>query len=90
VRQSYTAVIKRSGSWWIGWIEEIPGVNCQERTREELLETLRLTLAEALEGRHDSTKVVAAKMGRAKAQAARGCTSRSMREPRSPCATESS
>jgi predicted RNase H-like HicB family nuclease len=49
VRQSYTAVIKPSGSWWIGWIEEVPGVNCQERTRAELLETLRITLEEALE-----------------------------------------
>ena len=47
--QSYTAVIKQSGPWWIGWIEEIPGVNCQERTREELLESLRVTLREALE-----------------------------------------
>jgi len=45
----YTAVIKQDGDWWIGWIEEIPGVNCQERTRPELLETLRLTLAEALD-----------------------------------------
>ena len=35
--------------WWIGWIEEVPGVNCQERTREELLASLRTTLAEALE-----------------------------------------
>ena len=26
----YTAIIKRDGNWWIGWIEEIPGVNCQE------------------------------------------------------------
>jgi predicted RNase H-like HicB family nuclease len=49
VSQSYTAVIKRSGAWWTGWIEEIPGVNCQERTREELLESLRVTLREALE-----------------------------------------
>jgi predicted RNase H-like HicB family nuclease len=49
VSHTYTAVIKQSGSWWIGWIEEIPGVNCQERTREELLETLRITLEEALE-----------------------------------------
>jgi predicted RNase H-like HicB family nuclease len=49
VRQTYTAVIKQSGAWWIGWIEEIPGVNCQERAREELLETLRITLREALE-----------------------------------------
>ena len=34
---------------WIGWIEEIPGVNCQEATREELLDSLRITLREALE-----------------------------------------
>ena len=45
----YTAVIKQDGDWWIGWIEEAPGVNCQEASREELLETLRLTLQEALE-----------------------------------------
>ncbi|WP_199332156.1 type II toxin-antitoxin system HicB family antitoxin [Anabaena lutea] len=45
----YTAVIKHSGDWWLGWIEEIPGVNCQEATREELLESLRITLLEALE-----------------------------------------
>jgi predicted RNase H-like HicB family nuclease len=49
VSQTYTAVIKQAESWWIGWIEEVPGVNCQERTRAELLETLRITLAEALE-----------------------------------------
>ena len=47
--QNYTAVVKRDGDWWIGWIEEVPGVNCQEGTREELLKTLRVTLAEALE-----------------------------------------
>ena len=45
---TYTAIIKQSGDWWIGWIEEIPGVNCQEPTRDELLETLRVTLREAL------------------------------------------
>jgi len=45
----YTAVIKKSGEWWIGWIEEVPGVNCQEKTKDELIETLRFTLKEALE-----------------------------------------
>jgi predicted RNase H-like HicB family nuclease len=45
----YTAVIKREGDWWIGWIEEVPGVNCQERTRQELVESLRVTLQEAIE-----------------------------------------
>jgi predicted RNase H-like HicB family nuclease len=49
MQQSYTAVVKQDEGWWIGWIEEVPGVNCQEATREDLLETLRVTLAEALE-----------------------------------------
>jgi predicted RNase H-like HicB family nuclease len=49
MNQTYTAVIKQDGDWWIGWIEEISGVNCQERTREELLETLKITLQEALD-----------------------------------------
>ncbi len=45
----YTAIVKQKGDWWVGWIEEVPGVNCQERSREELMETLRLTLQEAIE-----------------------------------------
>jgi predicted RNase H-like HicB family nuclease len=46
---TYTAVTKQDGEWWIGWIAEIPGVNCQERTRAELLASLKATLAEAFE-----------------------------------------
>ena len=46
---TYTAITKQDGDSWIGWIEEIPGVNCQERNREELLESLRITLKEALD-----------------------------------------
>ena len=49
MKDTYTAVIKQSGQWWIGWIEEVPGVNCQETTRKELIETLRVTLQEAVE-----------------------------------------
>lgn len=49
MQQTYTAVVKQDGGQWIGWVQEVPGVNCQEATREELLETLRVTLAEALE-----------------------------------------
>jgi len=46
---SYTAVIRQDGPWWIGWVEEVPGVNAQESSREELLESLRDVLREALE-----------------------------------------
>ncbi|MCC6610045.1 MAG: type II toxin-antitoxin system HicB family antitoxin [Burkholderiales bacterium] len=49
MQQEYNVVVKRSGKWWIGWVEEVPGVNCQERTRKALLETLRITLEEAIE-----------------------------------------
>jgi len=42
-------VTKHDGEWWIGWIAELPGVNCQERTHAELLKSLKVTLKEALE-----------------------------------------
>ena len=45
---AYTAVTKQDGTWWIGWIEEVPGVNCQEKTREKLLE-IELRIAEIAE-----------------------------------------
>ncbi len=48
-QQVFTAVVKQEDDSWIGWIEEVPGVNCQEATREELVETLRVTLEEAIE-----------------------------------------
>ena len=56
----YTAVIQRHVEWWIGWVEEVPGVNSQGKTREELLDNLRDALEEAIE------------MNRADARAAAG------------------
>jgi predicted RNase H-like HicB family nuclease len=49
MKNEFTAVIKQDGEWWLGWIAEVPGVNCQERSYVELLESLRVTLLEALE-----------------------------------------
>ncbi len=57
----YTAIIKNIEGWWVGWIEEIPGVNCQEKTKIELLESLKITLKEALEfNREDALSVAGA------------------------------
>jgi len=47
--QTYTAVLRKDEGWWIGWVEEIPGVNSQGKTRAELLKNLRSALREALE-----------------------------------------
>ena len=49
MKANYTAIVKENAGWWIGWVEEVPGVNCQEQSREELLESLRITLREVLE-----------------------------------------
>jgi predicted RNase H-like HicB family nuclease len=57
IENTHTALIKHVGKWWIGWIEEVPGVNCQEKTKEKLLESLKVTLKEALEfNRQDARK----------------------------------
>ena len=55
----YTAIIKQEGNWWIGWIKELSGVNCQERTYEELQETLKITLKEAIEFNHQDALALA-------------------------------
>lgn len=39
---NYKAVIKNEGDWWIGWLVDLPGVNAQERTYEELIESLKI------------------------------------------------
>ncbi len=38
----FRAVIKKSGDWWIGWLVDLPGVNAQEKTKDELIESLRI------------------------------------------------
>jgi predicted RNase H-like HicB family nuclease len=61
MNQEYHAIVKQDGEWWIGWIEELPGVNCQERTHDELISSLRITLKEALEyNRQDAIDAVGA------------------------------
>ncbi|MFA5785766.1 MAG: type II toxin-antitoxin system HicB family antitoxin [Actinomycetota bacterium] len=49
MHNEYTAVVRRDGHWWIGWVEEIPGVNAQGESRDELMNNLRSALAEAVE-----------------------------------------
>ena len=58
---AYTAVIRQQGAWWLGWVEEVPGVNCQEATREELVESLRDTLAEVIAMNREDARRAAGK-----------------------------
>ena len=62
MKNKYNAIIKQDEGWWIGWIEEIPGVNSQGKTRTELLKNLRSALTEALEFNREEA-VAAAQTG---------------------------
>lgn len=47
--RQFTAVYKKQGSWYLGWVEEIPGVNTQGRTLKEVKENLKEALVLILE-----------------------------------------
>jgi predicted RNase H-like HicB family nuclease len=51
--QGATAIIQQSGSFWIGWVVEVPGINGQGETREDLLDSPRSAFREALEMNRD-------------------------------------
>ena len=41
MKREFTAVYKKSGKWYLGWVEEIPGVNTQGKTLSEVKENLK-------------------------------------------------
>ena len=49
MKAEFTAIIKKDGDWWLGWVEEIPGANAQEKSKEELMISLREATNDILE-----------------------------------------
>jgi len=41
MENSFTAVYEKIDDWYIGYVQELPGANVQERTLEEARESLR-------------------------------------------------
>ena len=48
MKAEFTAMIQRDGDWWLGWVEEIPGANAQEKTKEEFIESLKEAVIDIL------------------------------------------
>jgi len=48
-KRIFTAYIAKEGNWWIGWVQGVGGVNCMERTKKKLLDSLKAELPEMLE-----------------------------------------
>jgi len=49
MKAEFTAIVKRDGDWWLGWVEEIPGANAQEKTKDELILSLKDAVKDILE-----------------------------------------
>ena len=45
----FTAIYKKHGKWYLGWVEEIPGINTQGKTLNETKENLKEALSLILE-----------------------------------------
>jgi predicted RNase H-like HicB family nuclease len=41
MENSFTAIFEKVDDWYIGYVQELPGANVQERTLEEARESLR-------------------------------------------------
>jgi transcriptional regulator with XRE-family HTH domain len=52
----FTAVYQRDGEWWIGFVEELPGANAQERSLDEVRESLREAVADVLDANRELTR----------------------------------
>jgi len=61
MKQKFTAVYKKSGKWYIGWIEEIPGVNTQGRTLKEVKENLKEAILLVVETNRTLSRVEASR-----------------------------
>lgn len=54
--RQFTAIYKKHGKWYLGWVEEIPGVNTQGKTLKEVKENLKEALLLILETNKIITK----------------------------------
>ena len=50
------ALVQEIDGWFIGWVEELPGVNVQERTIDEVLESLQEAVQLVVESRREITR----------------------------------
>jgi len=54
--REFTAIYKKSGKWYLGWVEEIPGANTQGKTLKEVKENLKEAVLLILQAYKKSSK----------------------------------
>lgn len=58
MKQQFTAIYQKQGKWYLGWVEEIPGVNTQGRSLKEAKENLKEALSLVLDANQSFSKKV--------------------------------
>ena len=53
MKKTFTALFQKRGKWYVGWVEEIPGVNTQGRTLRAARKNLQEALALILEANRE-------------------------------------
>ena len=61
MKQQFTAVYKKSGKWYLGWVEEVSGVNTQGKTLKEVKENLKEALLLVIETNRLLNKTIGGK-----------------------------
>jgi predicted RNase H-like HicB family nuclease len=56
MKTQFTSVIEKRGKWYVAYVEEIPGVNTQGRTRAEARRNLKEALAMVIEANRELSK----------------------------------
>lgn len=51
-----TAIVKHTDGWWVGWLVEIPGAIAQERSKAELLCSLREAAQDILDIQREESR----------------------------------
>ena len=53
MQREFTSVIEKRGKWYIGYVEELPGVNTQGKTLREVRENLKEALCLIIEANRE-------------------------------------
>jgi len=53
MKRQFTSVIEKRGKWYIGFVEEIPGVNTQGKTLSEVRRNLKEALTLVIEANRE-------------------------------------
>jgi len=56
MQREFSGVIEKRGNWYIGYVEELPGVNTQGRTLKEVRGNLKEALLLIIEASRDLIK----------------------------------